>query len=119
MRVNSIEDIFALAQQYFLPEAAQTTNAAVQLELPDRGEAYWFLRVYNGSLIIHPGRYDLPDIQVTVSEQDCVAIVNGDLNPLKAYMQRRVEIEGDINKALELKNSFRLPDNFDWVRGLA
>jgi putative sterol carrier protein len=116
--VNSIEEIFDLAQEYFLPEAALTRSAVVQLELSDKGEAYWFLRVFNGLLVIKPGCYDFPDVYVTVSEQDCVDIVNGDLNPLKAYMQRRVEFKGDMNKVLELKNSFRLPESFEWIRGL-
>ena len=117
--VESIGEIFALAREHFQPpEGAEGTTAAVQLDIHGEGGGEWHIDFAGLDFTVVPGKHAAPDIWVSVSAADCIAVVNGELNPVTAYMRGRINFTGDMQLIYRLQNLFVMPDGvFPWARG--
>ncbi len=48
------------------------------------------------------GRAEAPDLTVTISDDDLVALMHGDLQPATAFMTGRIKMRGDVRLAQRL-----------------
>ncbi len=112
-RFQSIEDAFRLLEQQFDPQAAQETQVTVQLHLTGEGGGDWFIHIHEGQLEVVPGVAEgTPDLTVTVDTADYLALLNGEMDPLAAYLRGKVKVQGDVKLVYRLQYLFRLPE--DW-----
>lgn len=111
-RFQSVEEVLALLPQHFLPEEAGETDVTVQLHLTGAGGGDWFVRIRDGRLTVSQGVAEgTPDLRVTCTVADYLALVNGEMDPLAAYMRGRVRVEGDVRLVYRLQFLFRLPED--------
>ena len=110
-RVTSAQQIFDHLSEAFVPAAAQGVNAVIQFELTGEGGGAWQARIANGQVAVSPGRAASPTLTLTASAADYVAIVNGDLKVMSAYMGGRIQIQGDMGLALKMQQMFRPPSD--------
>ena len=115
---STLQDIFDLAPDYFLPENADGIQGTVQFEFTGEGGGDWFLQVNEDTLLIARGRAEEHDLYATASAQDTLAIANGSLNPMVAYMRGRLNVLGDTSKIFELQKVFRLPEQLEWLKSM-
>lgn len=108
-RVTSAKDIFDNMPSVFVPEAAKGMNAVVQFELTGAGGGDWNATIKDGTLAVAQGRAASPTVTLTASAADYLAIVNGDLSAMKAYMGGRVKVKGDLNLVMKMQKLFRPP----------
>jgi putative sterol carrier protein len=105
-RVSSIQEIFDNIDQGFRPEKAEGVNAVFQFVLTgDNGGKYW-VKVGNKQAEVHQGESESPTMTITSSASDYIALVNGELNAMQAFMQGKVKVKGDMGLALRLQAMF-------------
>ncbi len=111
-RFARIEDVFRALEEHFLPEKAEETDVTVQLHITGEGGGDWYIRIQRGSLQVHPGvAEDHPDLSITTSAEDYLALVNGEMDPIGAYMRGRVKAQGNLRLVYRLQFLFRLPED--------
>lgn len=105
-RVNSIKEIFDNINEGFRPEKAEGINAVFQFVLTgDSGGKYW-VKVVGKQVEVHEGEHESPTMTITSAAKDYIALVNGELNALQAFMQGKVKVKGDMGLALRLQAMF-------------
>jgi len=107
-RVTSIQEIFDNQDQGFQPDKAEGVDAIFQFVLTgDNGGKYW-VKVSGKQCDVHEGEHGGPTMIVTASANDYIALVNGELNPMMAFMQGKVKVKGEMGLALKLQSIFGL-----------
>jgi putative sterol carrier protein len=105
-RVTSVQEIFEHIDEGFDSAKAEGVNAVFQFDLTgDNGGQYW-VKVANQRAEVHEGAHDAPTMTITASADDYIALVNGDLNAMMAFMQGKVKVKGDMGLALKLQTMF-------------
>lgn len=75
----------------------------IQLALTD-GHGYWF-HIHEGKLAsIEHGMHPRPDAVVTVSKHDLLAVFNGELRAMQAYLTGRVRVKASFSDMLFAKS---------------
>lgn len=70
-----------------------------------RAEGAWTLKVRNGDLVsIDEGKPKDPDVKIDAEAEDFVAVFNGDLSPLEAYVKRRIKVKAGFRDILLVKS---------------
>ncbi|MEP0764204.1 MAG: SCP2 sterol-binding domain-containing protein [Chloroflexota bacterium] len=105
-RVTSIQEIFEHIDEGFDPAKAEGVDAVFQFNLTgDSGGQYW-VKVANQQAEVHEGTHDAPTMTITATAENYIALVNGDLNAMMAFMQGKVKVKGDMGLALKLQAMF-------------
>lgn len=105
-RVTSIQEIFEQIDEGFNPAKAEDVDAVFQFNLTgDSGGQYW-VKVANQQAEVHEGTHDAPTMTITATAENYIALVNGDLNAMMAFMQGKVKVKGDMGLALKLQAMF-------------
>ncbi len=105
-RVTSIQEVFEHIDEGFNPAKAEGVDAVFQFNLTgDNGGQYW-VKVANQQAEVHEGTHDAPTMTITATAENYIALVNGDLNAMKAFMQGKVKVKGDMGLALRLQAMF-------------
>jgi putative sterol carrier protein len=66
----------------------------------------WTVSVDDGDVDVTQGAPLSADLTVMVASEDLLAMFNGALNPVAAFMQGRIKVEGDIMQAMRLQALF-------------
>ena len=90
----------------FNPEAARVVDARVQLNASGEGGGPIILTIKDGQAGMAEGVADDPDVTLDVSVTDWAAIVNGELDPTRAYMTGKLKILGDIGLMMKFQRMF-------------
>lgn len=78
-------------------------DRVIQLALTD-GHGHWF-QFQDGKLAaIHHGHHARPDATVTVSRHDLLAVFNGELKAMQAYLTGRVRVKASLSDMLLAKS---------------
>lgn len=78
-------------------------HVAIQFNVTGEAEGALYLEIADGQLKIEPYEYYDRDILVTISEENLLAIAEGRLKILDAYNDGKLTAEGDLAKAVVLK----------------
>lgn len=107
-KVSSVPEIFDNIDKGFDPSKAEGVDAIFQFNLTgDNGGQYW-VKVADKQADVHEGTHDDPTMVITSTADDYIALVNGELNPMTAFMQGKVKVKGDMGLALKLQAMFGL-----------
>jgi len=110
-RVTSAQQIFDHLPEAFVPEAAQGVNAVIQFVLAGEGGGEWNAHIANGQVAVSQGRAASPTLTLTAAAADYIAIINGDLKVMSAFMGGRIQVAGDMGLALKMQQMFRPPSD--------
>jgi putative sterol carrier protein len=64
----------------------------------------WTLTVKDRKLDVKQGRHPSPSITLTMADNDYVDMINGKLDPQRAFLTGKLAFEGSITLALKLKD---------------
>lgn len=98
-------DVQRLLQQLpeaFDAEAAGDVECTVQFSVSDPAH----IVVRDGGCSLHPGAARSPDVDITMDDDDLVALLCGELNGMTAFMTGRLQIEGDLMLAQRIFQFF-------------
>ena len=100
------EEVFEAMRAAFVPEKARGVRAAYQwhLKSPEGGD--WYVVVNDGRLRMGRGTVPRPDVVFVCSGRDWVALSNGTLNGVWAYVTGRLKVRGPHHLARKLDEMF-------------
>lgn len=99
-------EVFAQMPQAFLADKAGDLRAIFQFNLSGEGGGDWIVTIANGTCTVAEGNADKPDVTVSMVADDYVKMTTGELQPVAAFMQGRLKLQGDMNLAMKLQELF-------------
>lgn len=104
----SIEELFEKLPGAFRPEKAGDLDAVIQFELTGEEAGDWAVIIKDGQASVEKGRHEEPAMTFTADSQDYKDIVTGRMNPMNAFMQGKVKLQGNLNMAMKFAELFKL-----------
>jgi putative sterol carrier protein len=107
--LTSVSEVFENLCTVFLPDKAQGDKATFQFDLSgEDGGKYW-VKIENGTCQTGEGESpDKVDMTLLTTGADWLAISNGTLNPMSAFMAGKVKVQGNMGLAMKLQSWFKL-----------
>ncbi len=99
-------DIFNQMVQEFQPEKAGNLHARFQFQLTGEEGGDWVVTVANRECAVAQGTVDKPDVTIGMEASDFVKMVKGELQPVVAFMQGKIKLQGDMNLAMKVQELF-------------
>lgn len=90
----------------FDPNTAKGVNALIQLNSFGDGGGNYNMRIANGALDVKEGVAENPNVTINVAAKDWVDIINGKLDPTKAFMTGKLSISGDLGLMMRFQRMF-------------
>mgnify|MGYP005811554105 CR=1 FL=1 len=104
----NMQSLMQQAENAFQPGKANGIDATVLFHITGNQGGDWVARVKDQKLSIENGSTPNPNIKISANTEDVSKLLSGKLNPMQAYMQGKVKIDGDMGMALRLLNLFKL-----------
>lgn len=79
-------------------------HLAYQFNITGEAEGIFYVEVKEGKLSVEPYEYFDRDAMFTCTADTLMKIASGKLNPIMAVTLQKLKVEGNIDKALKLKD---------------
>jgi putative sterol carrier protein len=79
-------------------------NAVILFDLSGEEGGKWTATLADGEVKVEEGETASPSMTLSMDAQDLVAMSNGELNAVAAFMQGRIKISGDMSLAMRLQS---------------
>lgn len=86
----------------FDPDAAGDVRCTVQFSTSTPAHTV----IADGACEVHDGPATNPDVDITMEDDDLVALLKGELNGMTAFMTGKLQIEGDLMLAQRIFSFF-------------
>lgn len=105
----NLQSLMQQALNAFQPEKAGGVDAKVLFHITGNQGGDWVATIKDRKLNVESGAALDPNLTISADTQDILKVVTGKLNPMSAYMQGKVQINGDMGLAMRLLNLFKHP----------
>ena len=105
----TISELFEMMPGRFNAEAASGMNKTIQWNITGEESGVWAFQIENGAGRVIPGGIENPDITFTVSGKNWLAIAEGKLDSMKAFMTGKLKVKGDMTMAVKMSQLFPDP----------
>lgn len=99
-------EIFAQMPEAFLAEKAGDLSATYQFNLSGEGGGDWAVTVAGGACTVVEGQAEKPNVTISMDADDFAKMISGDLQPVVAFTQGKIKLQGDTSLALKLQELF-------------
>lgn len=103
MAVTTVQEVFEHVSRVD-PERIQGIDGVVLFDLSGEGGGKWTLTLADGEAKLEEGETIPPSMTLSMDVQDFVAMANGELNAVGAFMQGKIKISGDMSLAMRLQS---------------
>lgn len=79
-------------------------NLAFQFNLEGENGGTFYIEVKDGILSVEPYEYIDRDALFTISVENFMKLITSKLDPVLAYTTGKLKVDGDVTKALQIKN---------------
>ena len=92
----------------FIPEKAQGIDAVIQFKFTGEEAGEWNATIKDGKVEVARGTHPSPKMTLTADSADYVKIFTGELDGMKAFMEGKIKLAGDLNLAMKLMQMFKI-----------
>jgi putative sterol carrier protein len=100
----TIEQIMQHLPEAFVPEKAIGVKSNVQLDFGREG--IYVVHIADGACEVTAGAIDQPDASMIASADTYIAIIEGRLEAMKAFMTGQLKVKGNLNLLLKFQSLF-------------
>ncbi|MBQ8613504.1 MAG: SCP2 sterol-binding domain-containing protein [Ruminiclostridium sp.] len=100
------EEIFTKSKELIMKSDVSKVDGhlAVQIDIEGEGEGAFYIELKDRELHVEPYEYYDNDCKFIISGENFLKMADGKLDPVAAFFDGRLKIDGSIDKALEFKN---------------
>jgi putative sterol carrier protein len=106
MKPNTVKALFDSLPDQLDRDAARTFDAVYQFDLSGAQGGQYQLFVQNGVCVVKEGIHADPHVTFSMTGDDCVKVLSGQLSGMAMAMSGRLQISGDVGLAMQLKALF-------------
>ena len=99
-------ELFSRMPGVFNAEKAGDMDAVVQFDLTGEGGGQWYVTVSEGVCSVDEGTIEEPKATIRMEAPDYVEMIAGRLDPMTAFIQQKVKVEGDLNTVMKFQTLF-------------
>jgi 3-hydroxy-3-methylglutaryl CoA synthase/NAD(P)-dependent dehydrogenase (short-subunit alcohol dehydrogenase family)/putative sterol carrier protein len=103
----TVAGVFEGMADAFQAGAAAGVDVVFQFNISGEGGGEWVVKVADGQIQIDEGTIDKPTTVIKMGDEDFVALIKGELNPMSAFTSGKLRIEGDIMKSQLIEKLFK------------
>ncbi len=103
---NTVEEFFRVLPDKLDPDAAEGLDAVYQFDLSGEQGGQYYVLIHEGSCRVTRGSHADPHVTLSLSGEDCIRVLNGQLKGTAVAMSGRLRISGDMGLALQLGSLF-------------
>jgi putative sterol carrier protein len=92
--------------QAFVPEQAQDLTATVQIDFTQDGGGIYVVSIANGQCTVSEGAIDQPDAVMLTSQETYLAVAEGTLNVMTAFMTGKLRVSGNLPLLIRFQQIF-------------
>ncbi len=104
----TISDLMSKMPGAFLPEKAVGLDAVIQFKFTGAEAGSWYATIKDGKCTVAQGEAASPKMTLTAESSDYVKIFTGELDGMKAFMEGKLKLAGDLNLAMKLMQMFKI-----------
>lgn len=108
MALTSVKEVFETMPKVFNANAAQGMDAVFQFHITGGEAGDWNVAIKDGACQVAEGIHDAPSVSLTMADADWLAICNGELDGMTAFMSGKLKASGNIMMAQSIGNLFPL-----------
>ncbi len=100
------EEIFQTSKNLIMKSDVNKVDGhlAVQVDIDGEGEGAFYIELKDHQLNVEPYEYYDRDCKFIISGDNFLKLAEGKLDPVAAFFDGRLKIDGSVEKALEFKN---------------
>lgn len=102
----TVEETFTTMQSLFNPSAAGNLNKTIQWNISGDEAGKWAVKIENQTCELIKGGVEKPDLTLNMADKDWIAIAEGKLDAMNAFMTGKVKAAGDLSLAMRVNNLF-------------
>lgn len=99
-----VADFFTQLPNKIDPAKIAGMNATYQFIITGDNGGEWHVKLADGKAEVTPGKADSPNITLTVTDENWIAIVTGKMSGQTAFLTGKLKIQGDMSLAMKLQN---------------
>ena len=103
---KTVKEFFQVLPEKLDAEAAEGMVAVYQFDLSGPEGGHYHLVVEDGACLVHEGVHPEPNVTFSMSGEDCLGVLRGQLDGPSVFLSGRLRVSGDLGLAIQLKSLF-------------
>lgn len=108
MTEYTVRELVFNHEKAFRPEKAVGVDAVIQYHLTGEGGGDYIITIRDGKCTVAEGTAENPTMTLTADAEDFKGVLTGKLDGMKAFMEGRLKLAGDLNLAMKLTSFFKM-----------
>lgn len=104
----TVADLMSKMPGAFIPEKAAGLDAVIQFKFTGAEPGEWNAIIKDGKVDVQQGTHPAPKMTLTADSGDYVKIFTGELDGMKAFMEGKLKLAGDLNLAMKMMQMFKI-----------
>ena len=96
-------ELFSELHDHFDGDKWGDEDAVLAFDISGDSGGNWVATVEGGNLSVREGSVENADMTMVCTDEDLMAMVSGELNPVSAFMAGKVRIKGNMSLAMKLQ----------------
>ena len=103
----TIQDVFRLLPEAFQADKAEGVDIVFQYSISGDNGGEWYALIKDQTCEVTKGTHDSPTTTILMNEEDFVALIQKQLDPMQAYTTGKLKIKGDLMKSQLIEKLFK------------
>lgn len=104
----TIQEVMKNHEKAFISEKAEGVDAVLQFNFTGDQASDWSVTIKDKKCLVEEGTAEAPAMTLTCDAQDYIDVVTGKQDAMKAFMQGKLKLAGDLNFAMKLTSYFKM-----------